>query len=299
MVVLNQQSSSVSIPKNIMSSYSKSTTKLLSNTTNSSTEVSKKPMKKKKSYGLILIHFDSDNTPRILLVKRHCTYAFSTFANGQYTSRNINSRKFMKRMINCMTHEERFIFKDLVFDRIWSYVWGSKSMTSPLYLKCKDKFNNEFSSDERVRYVQDFIKKSEDKNIQSLWEIPKGRKDNESEADADCAMREFEEETGVNPKNYTLNLYKKYEYSYIDNNVNYFIVYFVATTNNPHLLDIKYSFNKSEHHIREVADIRWFTIDQIDKWLNNPHLSSIIEDAYNLIKPTKPKNFERGTTYNK
>ena len=68
------------------------------------------------------------------------------------------------------------------------------------YIKRKAKFESTFACDNGDR-LRSLIEGTRD--IELSWEIPKGRK-KKSETHIDCAVREFEEETGFGINNYTI-----------------------------------------------------------------------------------------------
>ena len=110
--------------------------------------------------------------------------------------------------------------------------------------------NNEFIT------LESLIKNSSTKWAETQWEIPKGRK-NFQEKDLECALREFEEETGYSSKyvNIIENIlpfeelfigsnYKSYKHKY-------YLGYMSET------IDILQNYQKSE-----VSKIEWKTVDK-------------------------------------
>jgi 8-oxo-dGTP pyrophosphatase MutT (NUDIX family) len=100
-----------------------------------------------------------------------------------------------------------------------------------------------------------FIKNSITNWVESEWEFPKGRR-NYLEKDLDCALREFEEETGI-PKT-TIKIIENiipFEEIFIGtNNKSYKHKYFLAYTNS--------KCNLSNFQSSEVSKIEWKTIDE-------------------------------------
>jgi 8-oxo-dGTP pyrophosphatase MutT (NUDIX family) len=88
------------------------------------------------------------------------------------------------------------------------------------------------------------------------WGFPKGRR-NYKEKDLECALREFEEETGYSKK--TLSLIKNlnpYEELFTGSNLkSYKHKYFIAM--------MKYEDSHSLNYQRsEIGDMKWFTLDE-------------------------------------
>ena len=50
--------------------------------------------------------------------------------------------------------------------------------------------------DDKLVTLKDIVEMSKTKWMETEWEFPKGRR-NQKEKDLDCALREFEEETGI------------------------------------------------------------------------------------------------------
>ena len=89
------------------------------------------------------------------------------------------------------------------------------------------------------------------------WEFPKGRR-NFQEKDFDCAIREFEEETGIkqNEINVIENLVQMEEMYIGSNKKSYKHKYFIASIKNPEKSISIENFQKSE-----VSEMQWKTLD--------------------------------------
>jgi 8-oxo-dGTP pyrophosphatase MutT (NUDIX family) len=88
------------------------------------------------------------------------------------------------------------------------------------------------------------------------WEFPKGRR-NFQEKDIDCALREFEEETGLSKKDITVieNLMPFEEIFLGSNHKSYKHKYFLAYTDKTD--DILQNYQKTE-----VSKLEWKTLDE-------------------------------------
>jgi ADP-ribose pyrophosphatase YjhB (NUDIX family) len=107
------------------------------------------------------------------------------------------------------------------------------------------------------------IQRSTDSEI--LWEIPKGGKDRMSrETDIECAIREFEEETGIKYNNYNL-LYnvKPVIDSYIDDGINYQSIYYLAVPKDAKCCVNPYIDFKNFDQISEIEQIKWVSSAEI------------------------------------
>ena len=86
------------------------------------------------------------------------------------------------------------------------------------------------------------------------WEFPKGRK-NKDEMDLECALREFEEETGISKDKLTIfdNIEPVYETINGSNGKQYKIIYYIGVMNDN---EIKPTLNEDNiYHKIEISDI--------------------------------------------
>ena len=101
------------------------------------------------------------------------------------------------------------------------------------------------------------------------WEFPKGRR-NSKEKDLECALREFEEETGISKSK--INIIENvvpFEEIYIGtNHKSYKHKYFIAFTNETDI-----SLNNFQD--TEVSKLEWKTIDQCLKSIRPYNLEKI------------------------
>ena len=91
------------------------------------------------------------------------------------------------------------------------------------------------------------------------WEFPKGRRNNQSEKDVACALREFEEETGISSRLVEIvSNVCQFEELYLGSNFKlYKHKYFIARLKGEHS-----DVSLSNFQPTEVSDVRWFTLDE-------------------------------------
>jgi 8-oxo-dGTP pyrophosphatase MutT (NUDIX family) len=149
------------------------------------------------SYGIILFRPSIEGL-QFLMIRRKDSFGYIDFMRGKYSPYNTHQ---LQTMIDEMSiaEKERIIAEP--FEKLWSQMWGDNSKT---------QFKNEeFASSKKFKQIKegvtiydetytlkDIIDKSETKWTETEWEFPKGRR-NPKEKDLDCAIREFEEETGI------------------------------------------------------------------------------------------------------
>ncbi len=226
------------------------------------------------SYGIICYTI-INNEIKYLLIQRKNSLTFIEFIRGKY---NINNVDYIEYLFSKMTIEERNMLKSHTLDEIWKILWNG-NISNRLGQELKDskiKYNKLLTGYyyKRKTNIIEFINlyKIIDKvNIEypdlteTEWELPKGRR-NLNESDLYCALREFEEETGI--KKYKLNLNgivkKPIEEIYISNNkTRYKHVYYIAHYYYP-VKENDIFFNKNNvMQSKEVKDVNWFTYDEI------------------------------------
>lgn len=232
-----------------------------------------KKRKTKQSLGIACCRIHN-NRPEVLLVCKRYTYAYNMFVHGAY---NPASSDNLRNLFNNMTTDEKHDILSLKFDQIWYRVWLHFPVNNNYYAS-KAKFESTFLRDSGVK-LRKLI--SGTTNSNKIWEIPKGRKKNNKEPDIMCACREFEEETGIEKRQYKIYPKRKYKYSFTDDGINYLNIYYVAITRIP--TNIKVNF-RLQDQIDEISDIKWMNIDEIKLIDINRRLENFIRPIFKFVK---------------
>lgn len=279
----------------------------------------------KKSYGIACFRYNKHTCkPEILLVQKRYTYCFVEFVLGHYSKDNYARLSYL---FNHMTANEKIDILSLNFGVMWYRIWlinpdsfynicndicKDSSFISNYHRK-KKKFQNTFLSDGGKK-LKCLINKS--KNIEPIWEIPKGRKDKE-ESFLESAIREFKEETGIEKHKYILlSELNPIVYSHINMKVKYTNMYYIAIlkckslcpTNNsfettqPYFSQqisskLQYKLNKlskktniaeisfkNTSQIAEIVNLEWVSIDQIKLLDKTGKLGNVIEPVFKRLK---------------
>jgi 8-oxo-dGTP pyrophosphatase MutT (NUDIX family) len=241
--------------------------------------------KTKKSYGVALCKFQGpdDGNIEILLVKKRYTYHFFEFVFGRYKK---NDTKNLMYLFNHMTYGEKICILNMKFAEMWyrvwlnnpekSYFYGYKQIKEGkisieptkkinrtpwkgigCYFKKKNKFESSFMKDSGKRLLNLIDNSS---NSETPWDIPKGHKFT-NEQDLNAARREFEEETGIDPKNYTALWHvDPILMAYQTQGITYKHYYYLATPEN--IWNPKVSFKKY-NQVLEVECIKWVSKENI------------------------------------
>lgn len=234
-------------------------------------------LRERLSLGIACVRFNASK-PEILMIQKRHTYNFSLFVHGKYNPNDISE---ILRLLNGMTVEEKLDLLSLNFSQVWYRIWLDSTSRSVNYYTAKSKFESNFAADGGVK-LRRLINKST--HGECVWEIPKGRKKNKTESDAQCAMREFYEETKVSKGSYYLWLNAKRTYSYVDEGTKYINQYFIAYTR--HNIEPRVDF-KSPDQIEEVANIKWMDIEDLRRADTTGKLARFIKPIFNYVKKHK------------
>ena len=220
------------------------------------------------SYGIILFNNDEERNPKIVMVERKDSLSYIEFIRGKY---NIDNRKYIQLLISRMTLIEKEKLLRYTFDELWKKLWihidNVNQRIKKEYLKSKETFGKLkkglLSKDKKLYNLEILIKDSKLNYISNEWEIPKGRRSGD-ENNKDCAIREFQEETNIPKKSYTLikNIIPLIEEYKGINNVRYKHVYYVGKIDEKIELVIDQT-NKDQY--TEIKNIKWLNEEECYK----------------------------------
>jgi 8-oxo-dGTP pyrophosphatase MutT (NUDIX family) len=210
------------------------------------------------SYGVIVFRSSSRGI-EYLMIRRKDSFGYIDFIRGKYSPYNIYQ---LQNLVNEMSIDEKQRILHDDFNDLWNNMWGE--ITS---LKYK---NEEYISSKKIEVIRNGININDEfislQNIvdtsnvswkETEWEFPKGRRNNK-EKDLECALREFEEETGISKNKITVveNIIPFEEIFIGTNHKSYKNKYFLAYMN-----DIVGDF-LSNFQITEVSKVEWKTVDE-------------------------------------
>tara|TARA_A100001015_G_scaffold321105_1_gene450151 strand:- start:580 stop:1371 length:792 start_codon:yes stop_codon:yes gene_type:complete len=235
----------------------------------------KKPI---TSNGIILFR-KNNGTFQYLMICRKDTLGYVDFLRGKYPIYNYN---FIKNLIHEMTIKEKEKILNCDFDQLWKALWGERvglqykneeKMSLEKFKTLKLGINNrtnEFN-------LKDLVKSCETDWEEPEWGFPKGRRNN-LENDLNCALREFEEETGIRKSQIEVikNILPIEEIFTGSNLKSYKHKYYLANIKNNHITIN--NFQKSE-----VSNTKWFTLEECVKTIR-PYNYERIELIQNIEK---------------
>ena len=209
------------------------------------------------SYGVIVFR-RCDEGIQYLMLRRKDSFGYIDFIRGKYSIYNIYQ---IQNIINEMSLEEKQRLLNEPFDELWKNMWGETSISQYK--------NEEISSRKKMDLIklgviinnkiitlEDIIKQSTTEWSETEWEFPKGRR-NYKEKDIDCALREFEEETGIDSSKLTIveNLLPFEEIFIGTNHKSYKHKYFLAFMNSQ-------DDYLNNYQITEVSKLEWKSFDK-------------------------------------
>ena len=213
------------------------------------------------SIGIVVFRIN-ENIPEFLMIRRKDTLGHVDFMRGKYS---LNNKEYILNMLNQMTIHEKESLIQYEFPELWNNVWGG-TMISNQYKSeesiSHEKFNalkNGVMFDNEFITLKELVEESNAQSawLETEWGFPKGRR-NHKESDYDCALREFNEETGYNVK-YLQNLQNIIPYEEIFTGSNYksykhkyFIMY----------MSYHNSLMQNEFEKTEVSKMEWKNYEQ-------------------------------------
>jgi 8-oxo-dGTP pyrophosphatase MutT (NUDIX family) len=210
------------------------------------------------SYGIILCRSSSRGI-EYLMIRRKDSFGFIDFIRGKYSPYNIYQ---IQKIVNEMSIDEKERIIEKSFNELWSKMWGNSSNSQYK--------NEEIISSKKIDIIRNGVLVDENNTIdlkkivensntfweETEWEFPKGRRNNK-EKDLDCAIREFEEETGISRDKIKIveNVLPFEEIFIGTNHKSYKHKYFLAYMNeNDDYLN--------NFQVTEVSKLEWKTLDE-------------------------------------
>jgi 8-oxo-dGTP pyrophosphatase MutT (NUDIX family) len=227
------------------------------------------------SYGIILFRINTkgrengengengENVKKIeyLMIRRKDSFGFIDIIRGKYS---ITCLEQIQNSFDEMSMEEKVRIMEDDFDDLWKGMWGIDTMQMAYkneQIQSSKKFdilkNGIFlGNKERSRItMQDFVENSNSCWKETEWEFPKGRK-NGQERDLDCALREFEEETGIPSSSITIiENVMPFEENFMGSNHKIYKHKFFLAFSNTMIDETKYQRS-------EVSKIEWKTLEE-------------------------------------
>lgn len=205
----------------------------------------------------VIAHRKNKGMTEYLMIRRRDTLGYIDFLRGKYS---VYNKDYIMNMLKQMTQEEKERLLQSDFNELWRGIWGVDAQMAGQYSKhlstgtrtksvlpnqyrneehiSRDKFNalnNGITTQHAFYTLETLVLESQKYSNwnEPEWGFPKGRR-NFQEKDYDCAMREFQEETGYDISKlypiqnilpyeeiFTGSNYKSYKHKYFITYMNY------------------------------------------------------------------------------
>jgi 8-oxo-dGTP pyrophosphatase MutT (NUDIX family) len=214
------------------------------------------------SYGIIVFMY-VDKDIKYLMIRRKNSFGYIDFIRGKYTTNNL---EHLKILFNEMSLEEKELIRNSNFDILWKKMWGIQDTKHQNKFKGEENISQKkfetlkiglpIGENDRIVTLDNLIDNSTTKWLETEWEFPKGRR-NYQEKDLDCALREFEEETGYSKRDIKIieNVLPFEEMFLGSNHKAYKHKYFLGNTENN-------DNNLNNFQQTEVSKIEWKTLEE-------------------------------------
>lgn len=233
-----------------------------------------------------------------LMVQRRDSIGFIELLRAKYKLHDIT---YIQTQIEGTTIAERQALKTKSFEQLWIDLWGASTFETKQYRQeyeqAKQKFEQLKEGIEidghciTLQYLLDTIPV---KWETPEWGFPKGRR-NVGETDIACAMREFQEETGLSRHEYTLfeGMDPILETFFGNNNIHYCHVYYLAFVHDTCILQPESS--------NEIGSLGWFSLkDALEKIRpTNVEKRELLLRTSTILKNTSLLLFEANTNLQK
>jgi hypothetical protein len=198
------------------------------------------------------------------MIRRKNSFGYIDFIKGQYSENNL---EYLQKLFDEMSVEEKELIQlNDDFDILWKRMWED-NVKSGVFNHSKQKFINL----KTLGIIQQLINSSSTKWKETEWEFPKGRR-NYMEKDLECALREFQEETGISIYDIILieNLLPFEETFVGTNDKIYKNKYFLASINKN-----SNNFEEFNFQLSEVSKMEWKTLDECNNSIRPYNLEKI------------------------
>jgi len=212
-----------------------------------------------------------------LLISRKHSLGYSEFIKGEYKVDKTDQIKYLFKQMKTSEIEKikMSLLKEDGFDMLWKDLWRNRenkfnqrkktSLSNYNLLKNDNKIDGPYIN---LKILTENVFSEYDNDE---WGFPKGRKNrNECESDIDCAMREFNEETGFTNDDYKIihEIEPLVEDFVGTNGISYRHVYFVAEQ----ISDKKPENNVTESQKDEIGNIMFMNFQTAIENIRKYHI---------------------------
>ena len=205
------------------------------------------------SYGVIALRYAAEGL-QFLMIRRKDSLSFIEFLRGKYSYMD---EEYIAGLLRNMTQSEQERIRSLTFEELWRQLWGAAA-------HARSHRGNYETSERRFYQLRPAMERLMAANpspwVEPEWGFPKGRR-NPHEGDLPCAVREFQEETGLRRHEFHIiqNTGVVTETFFGSNHVHYCHKYYLAIC--PPSVEARF-YAHHPHMSREVGAIAWFGLEE-------------------------------------
>ena len=216
-----------------------------------------------------------------LMIQRKDSLGFVEYMRGKYPLQNV---EYIQNIFDEMTVSEKERIKTKTFDELWNELWGKWIGTNyrneeRTAREKHQNLKNGILVNNKSYNIEHFIENSTTSWHEAEWGFPKGRR-NFQEKDLNCALREFEEETGINKSDVKVILnIVPYEEIFTGSNLkSYKHKYYLGHVDED--IELTNNFQKTE-----VCEVKWLAYDDCIKKIRNYNLEkkNILSKINNVL----------------
>jgi len=220
-----------------------------------------------------------------LLVQRRDSIGFVELLRAKY---KLSDVQYIITQIEGTTEKERHALKVKSFEQLWIDLWGASTFETKQYRQEYEQAKLKFEQlkqgvlyNDKMTTLDELLDIIPIKWSTPEWGFPKGRR-NPGETDMTCAIREFQEETGLTRNDYFLfdGIEPIHETFFGNNNIHYCHVYYIALV--PDVCTIRPETSN------EIGGFGWFSLkDALDTIRHtNVEKRELLLRASSIIKNT-------------
>lgn len=240
------------------------------------------------SCGIILFQHGK-NGVEYLMIRRKDSFGYIDFMRGKYSLQHVEK---IRQLIAEMSTEEQQRLLNHSFSDLWLQLWGNTS-TNPQHcmeeVSSEKKFNqllHGFRLNGEWVQLKQLVENAPQHWTETEWEFPKGRRVTH-EKDLDCALREFEEETGIAKHQIAvIENVLPFEEIFIGSNYKaYKHKYFLAKRAPVPAAEPENETDMSRFQTAEVSAMEWKTYDECMRLIRPYHIEKkkMIDNIHNLL----------------
>ena len=145
------------------------------------------------SCGIILFRIHEEKL-QFLMIRRKDSFGYIDIMRGKYSMSNMLQ---MQTIVDEMSVAEKERLINMSFSLLWKQMWGDTSHYNNEEISASKKCDlMKKGLNEDGISLYELIRRSTTNWLETEWEFPKGRRERK-EKEIQCALREFEEETGL------------------------------------------------------------------------------------------------------